>query len=143
TGSTANRYSTPRLTTGAYGRSAKIAPVTIATAAMLKSAPAAALREERRTALLTYSLCPPPAMRGRRSVLSGPVVEPLCTSDQADPVPRDLVRAWVVTDVVRLAGAVRQEAETVLTGTERVGDARPRRAGDDVAGAHRDLLLTE
>src|SRR5919201_5600379 len=72
--------------------------------------------------------------------LAVPVVEPLDAPDHPDSAQVDLVGARVVDDVVRLPRPVGEVRQPRLACNEGVGDARPRRAGDDVPRPHGDPL---
>src|SRR5438094_5873662 len=72
--------------------------------------------------------------------LAVPVVEPLDPAQHADPTQVDLARARVEHDVVRLARPVGEVGQTAVAGPERVRDACPCGARDDVAGPHRETL---
>src|SRR5205085_978353 len=63
-----------------------------------------------------------------------PVVDVLEPRDQPDAAKRDLVRARVVADVVRLARAVDEVGDPLGAGDDRVRDARAARPADDVSG---------
>jgi hypothetical protein len=57
------------------------------------------------------------------------------------PRSETLPRAREEGDVVRVAGAERQQRKPALAGAERVRDARRRWAHDDAAGPHRMPLV--
>src|SRR6266516_104761 len=65
------------------------------------------------------------------SVFAVPVVERVEAGDQADAAEGDLVRARVVADVARLAGAIGEIGEPAVARPEHVRDTRSGRAGDD------------
>ena len=102
----------------------------------------------------------PPAPAARRARPAGPARRPLAdpalvlgfavvvlerfdASDHAEAAPRDLVRARVVTHVVRLSRPVDQHREPVVAGEERVGDPGRRRSRDHVTWADRDVLALD
>src|SRR5712692_3336958 len=86
---------------------------------------------------------PSGAGRAAGSGLAVPVVGRLQPADDADAAQRDLARARVVGDVVRLARAVRQVAQRLAAGAEGVGHAGPRWAGDQVPAPDGALLVAE
>src|SRR5881227_1196099 len=73
-----------------------------------------------------------PLVVGRLAV---PVVQRLDPAEDADAAKADLVRARVVADVVRLAGAVDEARHAVRARLDEVSDARAGRTHDGVAGA--------
>src|SRR5438132_5717173 len=65
-----------------------------------------------------------------------PVLDRLDAADHAQSRDRDLARARVEADVVRLAGAVGEQCDPALAGREAVRDRGTGGARDHAAGAH-------
>src|SRR5437763_385715 len=76
-------------------------------------------------------------------LFSVPVIQGLEASDDADAPEGDLVRAGVVTDVVRLSRAVGEEGQAAVAGAECVRDTGSGGARDHVVRPDGVLLLAE
>src|SRR5215210_8969433 len=72
--------------------------------------------------------------------LAGAVLARLEPGQQPDAAEGDRVRARVVADVVRLLRSVGEIRDAAVARDDRVGGARPRRAGDDMARAELVIL---
>src|SRR5215468_5829857 len=82
-----------------------------------------------------------PATRSIR--LAVPVVVPRDSRHQTDAAEVDLVRARVVADVVRIAGAVGEHRQPRVAGTECMRDARRSRPRDHTSWTNGMLLVAE